>query len=175
MTYYKKVYSTSYMILRNHALAEEITQETFMTAYEKIDTLRDPAKFSSWVTSIAANKAISLCTRNKKVVAIDEEAILDYFERKNTGQTDLADTVITNELISEVREAINQLNPEMRAVIVLKYYSGMQYSEIGEYLEKPVGTVKSTLHRAKKLLAKVLSSKQPDFSQKGGGRIGRAQ
>lgn len=175
MAHYEKVYTASYMILRNHALAEEITQETFMTAYEKIDTLKDPAKFSSWVTSIAVNKAITLCKRNNKVVAIDEEAILDYFEKKNTSQADLAEVVAINELISVVQEAISQLAPEMRAVIVLKYYLGMQYKEIGEYLEKPVGTVKSTLYRAKKLLAKVLISKQPDFFQKGGKGIGKAQ
>lgn len=175
MTYFKKVYTTGYMILRNHALAEEIAQETFMTAYEKIDDLRDPGKFSSWIISIAANKAISLCTKNKKVIAIDEEAILDYFDRKTTNQTDLADVVITNELISEVKEAIAQLNPEMKAVIVLKYYSGMQYREIGEYIEKPIGTVKSTLHRAKRVLAKALSSRQPEFSKKGCDRIGKAQ
>ena len=173
ITHFEKVYTTCYMILRNHALAEEVTQETFMSAYEKIDTLRDPGKFSSWVGSIAANKAVSLCQRNKKVIPINEEAILDYFEKKNANQTDPADVVVTNELISEVKTAISQLKPEMKEIIVMKYYLDLEDWEIGKYLEKPVGTVKSTLYRAKKVLAKVLS-KQQEFSQKGRDHIGRA-
>ena len=84
----------------------------------------------------------------------------------------MSDVAVTKELVSEVKEAIGQLKPEMQEAIVLRYYSGMQYREIGEYLEKPVGTVKSTLHRAKKVLAKVLSSRQPELSPKGRDYIG---
>ncbi len=163
------------MILRNHALAEEVTQETFMTAYEKIHTLKDSAKFSSWVTSIAVHKAISLYTRNQKVIPIDEEAILDYFDQKNTCPTDLSNVAVIREYIAEVKEAISQLRPEMKEVIILKYYLALGDREISEYLAKPIGTVKSTLHRAKKVLADCLSSRYPEFSQKGREHIDRAQ
>lgn len=175
MTYYKKVYTASYMILRNHALAEEIAQETFMIACEKIDTLREPAKFPSWVTSIAVHKSINLSERNKKIIPIDDEAILDYFERKNTNQTDLAETAVKNELISEVKEAIDHLKPEMKEIIIYRYYLDLSYEEIGECLDRPVGTVKSAMHRARKLLAKALTSGQPKVSQNRGERIGRAK
>jgi RNA polymerase sigma-70 factor (ECF subfamily) len=145
------------MILRNHELAEEVTQETFTTAYEKIYTLKDPAKFSSWIISIATNKAISLYRRNQKIVPIDEEAVLDYFEQNNWNSNDLSDVLVINEQIDAVKEAVTQLPPKLKEVIILKYYMKLQDQEISKQIGKPVGTVKSSLYRAKKLLAKMLS------------------
>lgn len=146
-----------------------------MVAYEKIHTLKNPANFGSWVTSIAAHKAVSLLTKNKKHVPIEEVAI-DYLDNQNRNRTDLADELISKELTNEVKEAVAQLKPELKKIVVLKYYLALQDREIGEYLGKPVGTVKSTLYRAKKYLAKTLSSR-PDFHslQKGCEDVDNAQ
>lgn len=151
---------TCYMILRDHSLAEEVTQDAFMAAYEKINTLKDPAKFCPWVTTIAAHKATSLYMRNKKVFPMDEVGEMDFFSQKAQKQNDLSDAMIMNELSSEVKEAISKLKPELREIVVLKYYLALKDAEISEYLGKPIGTVKSSLFRAKKILAKSLSPNQ---------------
>ncbi len=77
ITYHKKVYSACLMILKNQALAEEAAQEAFTRAYESIDTLKDPSKFGAWVASIATKISINIYNRNKKIVSIETQGILD--------------------------------------------------------------------------------------------------
>jgi len=160
------------MILGNHEMAEEATQDTFMAVYENIHTLKDFSKFPSWINAIARNKAISLYNRNKKVVPINDEWIIDYFEQ-NKNQNDLSEVLIRDEQIKTVKDAIAELPIELKELIVMKYYLRLKDQEISDYTGKPIGTVKSSLHKVRKLLATKLRSYEG--TKKRGENIGNAQ
>jgi len=73
--YKKRVYSICLLILKNHYLAEEASQEAFLKAYKNLDSLKDPAKLEAWIASIASKCAIDIYRKNKNVVNIDNEAL----------------------------------------------------------------------------------------------------
>ena len=118
--HFRKVYIICYMILGNHELVEEVAQDTFIAAYENIATLKDPAKFPAWIKTIARNKAISLYNRNKKIVPIKDEWLVDYFEQNNCNQNDVSDVLVKDELEGILGKAINDLPGELRGLVILK-------------------------------------------------------
>lgn len=163
-SYYKKVYHTCLMILRNHHLAEEASQEAFLKAYEKLDSLNDHTKFGAWVAAIATNHCISLYKSNKKITSVDREEVLDWLD-KNLIYDSVQNEVERKELSVEVKKAISKLNPSLKQLIILKYYWGLKEKEIAEYLGMPLGTVKSSLYRARKHLSKILPTINEDYGQ----------
>lgn len=173
MSYYKKVYTICYMILNSHEMAEEATQETFIAVYENIHTLKDFSKFPAWINTIARNKAISLYNKNKKIVPINDEWIIDYFEQNHKNQNDASEVLIKEEQIKIVKDAISELPSELRELIVLKYYLELKDQEISDYTGKPMGTVKSSLNKIRKIIAAKLRSY--NSTKKGGESIGNAQ
>lgn len=164
-TYYKKVYNTCLMILKNPSLAEEATQESFINAYKKIDTLKDPTKFGSWIASIAAKYSLNLYNRNKKILYVEKDDVLDLFVNVSKNMVDPEEILEQKELNRELRTAINKLKPLQSQIIILKYYWELTEQEIAETLEIPVGTVKSSLYRAKKYLAKILTTASNEHHQ----------
>lgn len=165
-TYYKKVYSTCLLILKNHHLAEESTQEAFIKAYRNIDKLKDPTKFGVWIASIASNCAINIYKENKNnnVVNIEDVEVMDYLlsQRINRYNTPY-DELEKLELNKEMKIAISKLKPPLNQLIILKYYWELTDQEISEMLDMPLGTVKSSLYRARKILSRVLPSINKDY------------
>lgn len=163
VTYYQRVYASCLLILKNHAIAEEATQEAFIKAFECIHTLREPSKFGAWIASIATRIAINIYNRDKKVVLMDNQEVLDNFARRTYPIDDPVSYVEDMQISKELRLAINRLEPPLNQLIILKYYWELSDPEIAELLEIPLGTVKSSLYRAKKMLAKALPAINKDY------------
>lgn len=160
MKYYQRVFNTCYLILKNSALAEEATQEAFLKAYTHIQTLKDPEKFGAWVASIATKQAINIYNRNKKVFAIGEQELNNYYVMVNKERiyaNEPCSEYLLKERAEEIREAIYCLTPILKQMVILKYYWALTDPEIAESLKLPLGTVKSSLFRARKLLFKKLA------------------
>lgn len=162
-TYYKKVYSTCLMLLKNHSLAEDATQEAFLKAYKNISSLKDVNKFGGWVASIATRCAIDIYNQNKKNVLLDQQEVMEHFLNAKAVPDDSYEHLEQAELTRELKTAIAQLNPPLNQMVILKYYWQLNDREIAEMLDVPVGTVKSSLFRARQTLAKVLPSINKDY------------
>jgi RNA polymerase sigma-70 factor (ECF subfamily) len=165
MKYYQKVYITCFLILKNSALAEEATQEAFLKAYMKIHTLKDSKKFGAWVAAIATKHAINLYNRNKKVLIFDDQELKKQYIKTNKKyfqENDPCNKYLAKETAQEVREAIYCLPPSLSQMIILKYYWELTDPEIAKRLKKPLGTVKSSLYRARKILSKKLAESNKD-------------
>ncbi|SMB86085.1 RNA polymerase sigma-70 factor, ECF subfamily [Desulfonispora thiosulfatigenes DSM 11270] len=163
-TYYKRVYSTCFLILKNHYLAEESAQEAFIKAYKNIDKLKDASKFGAWVAVIASRCAIDIYRDNQKVVAIEDNDLLEKFIiQKTNNYIDPYDELENLELSKEMRLAITKLTPPANQIIILKFYWQLKDQEIADMLEKPLGTIKSSLHRSKGTLSKILPSINKDY------------
>jgi RNA polymerase sigma-70 factor (ECF subfamily) len=153
------VFRTVYGFLGDYGLAQEVTQDVFVKVYRKLPTCRQPAKFISWLLTIATNESRN-ALRGKKNAwwrrrHSYEEAIATGLERPATDPQP-PDQAITHEQQQVIRQAVHRLSPELREVIVLHYYVDMTYEEIADVLNCPIGTVKSRLHTARAKLEKDL-------------------
>jgi RNA polymerase sigma-70 factor (ECF subfamily) len=147
------VYRTAYLLLGDHHLAEDVSQDTFLTAYRKIGQFDGRGAFGGWLRSIAVNHCRSRMRR-----ASWKRLLL-----RRQDQMETAGAAPGPEEISVRRSLageILQLPYPYREVIVLHYYHDLTVKEIAERLGKSEGTVKSRLSRARRQLKVLLDGEE---------------
>ncbi len=150
--YYKAMYNTSLRIVNDTMEAEDIMQESFLSAFEKIDTYSGTVSFGAWLKRIVINRSLDALSRRK---AIFEDIELHVGIRDESSE----DIVRKEELdikVEEVKEAINRLPDGYRIILSLYLLEGYDHDEIAEILEISSSTSRSQLSRAKqKLIAEM--------------------
>ena len=152
----KTIFNLVYRMLGDYDEAAEISQEAFLSAFRAIGSFRGQSNFSTWLYRIALNHATtrrkSLNTRQQRNVSIETtEPVID----PHPGP---AETMEKKELRERVQLALNSLEPDDAAVILLRDLQDVPYDEVARVLEIPVGTVKSRLYRARQALKTELAS-----------------
>lgn len=146
--YSPKIYAFSLRLTLDVPLAEEITQETFIKVWFKLETFRFESKFSTWLFSIAYNEFLTqLRTKTRYDKKIDESEYLTYEKFKDVIHFD------TN---IDLEYAISKLPEKQKTVFLLFEIEGYKHKEIAEILNINEGTSKSHLHSAKIFLKKEL-------------------
>lgn len=141
-----------YTYVKNWATAEDVTQEVFLKAYEKLHTFKGESSIRTWLFSIAANRSKDyLRTWHYKNLLFktrpDEPVDLAYPEQE---------AILSSEA-SELVEKVMQLPVKYREVILLYYYKDMSVEEIHDILDIPLSTVKTRLKRAREKLKPIIS------------------
>lgn len=155
--YFPKLMHFARRITDNTDAAEEVANETLMVVWRTGDRFEGRSKPSSWIFGIAYRLALKQrqsLGRHKGNVLLDEGLIDD-------GQN-VAESVMHKKDISA---ALQQLTPELRAVVELTYYNGYLYTEIAEILGCPVGTVKTRMMTARRRLRDLLSDDTQAYSE----------
>ncbi len=147
--YKNAIYHHSFAIVRNEDVAEDVAQDTFITAYYKLHLYNPRYKLSTWLFKIATNKALTWLKRAGREIATDDELIATIASH-HPGPDTLAE-------FSELHAAVDNLRPNHRAVISLYYWQGLSYQEIATALTVPIGSVRAWMNRAKHQLRKELS------------------
>jgi len=147
--YQAGVFNVCYRILHERGEAEDMMQETFMRAYDRLNTFDIGREFGPWIRRVAANLCLNELEARKATFPLDEERDADPSHRPERQ-------VEVREGSEQVREALASLAPHYRVVIELRHYQDMSYDEIAEELDIPLSDVKSHLFRARKLLAEKL-------------------
>lgn len=138
-------------IIKDRAQAEDIAQETFLTAYQKLSSYKNKHRFSTWLYKIALNKCYDYL-RQRKPVAVDDLELLEaqlpntipHYEDLSTAET--------------VRSAVANLQPpEYQIAIEAYYWKGQSYQDIASTMHIPINTVRTYLRRAKEQLRRRLS------------------
>lgn len=129
----------------NAALADDLAQEAFLRAYRGLSGFQGRSAFSTWMYRIAYNVYLSQCGRHRRASALEEG-----LQARRGVMTEEAPA--GSELRWDLEAAIAALPERYRGVVVLYYGEGVNYPEIAEILDIPVGTVKTHLHRAKRVL-----------------------
>ena len=133
-------------LVRDHALAEDLCQETFIRAWNKLRTFRATGRFQAWLTKLAYNVFLQhhrhASRTPKHMASIGEDGELD---RKCSV---MPTTPFIDEL-PDLPKLLAVLSKEEQTVMVLNYAHGLSNSEISEVLGIPAGTIKSQIHRAK--------------------------
>lgn len=146
--YYRTVFRTALHLVRDQALAEDITQEAFICVFQEIRNLRSTAAFRTWLYRL-------VLSRTTRVLRTEGGArrplSLDLMEEgaPGTDTPDPAVAVSDQAELASLREAVGRLPAELRLPVLLHYYAGLRMAEVGQVLGIPAGTVKSRLFAAR--------------------------
>ena len=154
--YQRRVVGVAMAVVHNQDDAIELAQETFIRAYENLSKFESRSSFSTWLYRIAANLSIDFRRREGRHVVLRGEDADNEFNRIPTDQGDSFKEASRTELSARLREALGELTPEHRAVILLREVEGLSYDEISDVLQCPRGTVMSRLHYARGRLRGIL-------------------
>jgi RNA polymerase sigma-70 factor (ECF subfamily) len=140
--------ATARLILRDPDLAQDAVQETLIRAWRGMAGLRDPAAFDHWLLSLIAHACIDIARkRRRRVIEVELTSLLEPSLADGTAQ------VVERDLLDR---ALAHLEPEARAVLVLRFYLDLPLPRVAEMLGIPTGTAKSRLHRSIGILRSVM-------------------
>lgn len=149
-----KIHQFAYRFLMDSDDANEITQKTFIKAYQKIDTLDEPGKFSPWLYRVANNLCIDELRRaGRKNV----DTIANWSEHESETKSPQKN-LEKSELSELLQKALMTLPDEQRVVVVMKQYEGFTFREISEILQQPENTVKSRMYYGLKSMRSTLTN-----------------
>jgi RNA polymerase sigma-70 factor, ECF subfamily len=145
--------AVAFAILGDFTLAEDVVQDTFARASDRLKTLRDGERVGPWLTAIARNLAKDeIRKRNRETPLGDFDLPCKSDPRRETS---------LNELNHHIRDAVAALPESMREVFLMKYMTGMRYNEIAEVLGLTKETVAQRIHRARQKLQRDLEAHRP--------------
>jgi len=150
----KRIHRFAYRYFGNAVDADEITQKTFIRVYEKLDSLDDPGKFSSWIYRIANNLCLDELKRAGRSRSESLEA--NHSGGMPVNRRTPATDIQQKELKKMVQMVLQSLPDDQRAVLILKEFEGLKFREIAEVLDEPEGTVKTRLYAGLTALRKKL-------------------
>lgn len=160
----RPVFSLIYRMIGDREQAEDLAQESFVKAFNNLDSYNPTYRFSSWLFKIANNHAIDHLRRARlSTVSIHGSPHAASTEREEETRIVLEShgespeqEMLALELGSEIEAAIAQLRPDYRTAVILRHIENRPYEEIAEIMEVPIGTVKTFLHRARAELREML-------------------
>jgi RNA polymerase sigma-70 factor (ECF subfamily) len=168
--YWRQIQSMLSRMIRDKHDAEDLTQEAFIKAFNSLHSFNPEYAFSTWLYKIASNNCIDyLRKRRLKTVSMNAPVQMNDGEAQMEladPNSPIPDTHITSaERTAILQEAIRNLPEKYRIVIELRHTQEMEYADIAEQLDLPLGTVKAHLFRARALLAKRLQGKIVHFQE----------
>ena len=153
IAYRDQVFRLALRMCGNEADADEAAQEAFLSAWKALPNFRGDSQFSTWLYQLTSHAAIDLLRREKRQIAAEDITEVSAPDPGPSPQQQAE----RSETRQAVRDAMGQLSPEYRQIVVLRFLQELSYEEIGAVLRLPPGTVKSRLNRAKAQLKDILS------------------
>jgi RNA polymerase sigma-70 factor (ECF subfamily) len=171
----RNVYRLAYRMTGNQQDAEEVVQEAFLRAYQKLSQFASRANFGTWVYRIAANYAIDRMRQKKSE---DSNRALPARETEDGLEMDLMSTVPdaapsperlaqSGQLAAQMRRALRELTPAERTAFVMRHWGGSGIDEIADALNSSASAAKNTVFRSVQKLRKAL---EPFVEQRGHSR-----
>ena len=155
--YQQRIYATVYHMTSNHEDADDLAQETFIKAYQALNTFKGGSSFYTWVYRIAVNKTLNFLKQRKNRMAMSLND-LDFSAENDPDLVALVSEktprreAVLSELQQKLNEAMQQLSESHRLVVTLHDVQGLAHEEIAEIMDCNVGTVRSRLFYARQQL-----------------------
>jgi RNA polymerase sigma-70 factor (ECF subfamily) len=161
--YQRKVLAVAVGMVHNPEDAMEIAQDSFVKAFQNLDRFKGESSFYTWLYRIVVNRAIDFQRRQRRhpTVAFEEGGVGDEVKEgdtvwNNDASLDPFRRAQSQEIGERVAQAVDELTPDHKAVILLREVEGLSYEEISRVMQCSKGTVMSRLHYARKKLQKRL-------------------
>lgn len=139
-----EIYRMAFIYVKNENDALDVVQETAYRSFKTIKGLKETKYFKTWLIKITINCSLDLLRKRKKFIPFKPEMEENLFAEENED----LDLEIT------LRDLMENLTPEEKSVILLRFYQSFTFKEISEVLHIPLGTAKTVLYRALKKLRK---------------------
>ena len=157
---YRKVYNMAYRLVGNRPDAEDLTQDAFYRAYRSFEDYEGDRPFENWIFRIVTRLFLDLLrNRRRRVRAVSYDSPLQRDGGEENLFFDMADDlpnpeqqILDSSFSEDLQRALNSLSPEQRLLVTLADVEGVPYKDIADMLDKPVGTIRSRLHRTHKLI-----------------------
>jgi len=160
--YNKQIFANVLKLVRSIDDADDIVQDTFLKAFNALHSYNQTFPFPAWLYKIASNTCIDYF-RRKRIRPISIENINrdggDIYDIIPDKSIPIDDNIINNETKEELLKAVEQLPLRYKQCIQLRHFEELSYEEISIKMNLPLGTVKITLFRARKMLLNMLSNK----------------
>ncbi len=163
--YKKRIYYLAYKMTRDHDSADELAQESFVKAYQALSRFKKGYSFYTWIYRICVNLTINFLKKEKNSVSTDfisDKELLQF----SPNVSNQLESMITSEQAAIVKEAMERIPPDQKAVFILKTYENMTYEQMATVMNCSIGTVMSRLYRARHKLRGALAAaeSQKDIS-----------
>lgn len=168
--YQQFVFTLALRVVKRREEAEEVAQDSFLKAYEALDTYRGDAKFSSWLYSIVYRKALDRVRKNNRTRTL--EIVDDVTESDSETIENALHYLEVKERNKYLQEAIANLSEESAAIISLFYFEELSIKEIASITELSEDNVKIKLYRSRKRLYALLKQYVlPEYTENNGKAI----
>lgn len=154
--YQKPIINFIFRMVGNYEDATELAQEVFIKSYVSLASYNRQYRFSTWLFRIATNRAIDFLRKRRVPVVSMEGDHDDYTPQFEGDISSPLERMESNRVRVLLNDAIQQLPPDYREVIVLYHINEVSYEEIAEITDLPLGTVKNRIFRARKMMKKIL-------------------
>ncbi len=163
LKYRERVYAMIYNMTSNREDAADLTQDSFIKAFQSINRFQGQSSFFTWLYRIAVNSSLTHIRKNKlrtffSFDKVHEDVGVSEVINRLTDKKDVERDVFVHELQEKLNEALQKLSIPHRTVVTLFEIDGLSHEEIAEVMTCSVGTVRSRLHYAKQLLQAELQS-----------------
>ena len=152
-TFKTRLHHSLFKVLRNYHETEDIVQQAFLRAWEKIDTFKGNSNFYTWLYRIGFNLAIT------KINSSREMQLDESFESTLSSSSNIEDALENKELYVTVKNLLDEIPEEQRTAYVLCEVDTKNYEEIAQITGVPVGTVRSRIFRARQYLMENLKDR----------------
>lgn len=152
-----EVYGLCVRLLNHRHDAEDVTQEVLLRVFRSLRRWDNTRPLKPWIVGITVNRCRTWLTQRAR-----RPELVDYLQETVAGPM----SGDAPELVNEIRAARNQLRPDYRAVFVMFHEQGQPYEDIAAALNRPIGTIKTWLHRARLEVLEQLRQRgmiSPDF------------
>ncbi|MDX1365018.1 MAG: RNA polymerase sigma factor [Arenibacter latericius] len=153
--YYKSMYNVSNRIVKDSAIAEDVMQESFLSAFTKLNTFKGEVSFGAWLKRIVINNSIQEYRKQRKRQEVDIENVLYKVEDQNGY---IPDTEQENPKAKKVLETMKLLNDNYRIALTLHLIEGYDYEEISDIMHISNANCRTIVSRAKSSLRQKLNS-----------------
>lgn len=155
----KTVHTVSYRLLKDRARAEDVMQETFMKAYETIDTLHDPKRLGAWLKSIAWNKSLDILRSEKRADANRTALAQQAADDETAPALEALEALTSDEERRALKDCLDALPPEKRAAVLGRFFADLEYSELAAATGEKTDTLRIRVARAMPELRECLERK----------------
>jgi RNA polymerase sigma-70 factor (ECF subfamily) len=164
--YQGHVYGLAFSLLGDWAEAQDMAQETFIRAYVNLGQLRDPTKFAPWLRRVAFGPCMDWLKTFRPELwrSLGEPASEEALNQELQDAPPPIEQVEQLEMAAAVLEAVKRLPQKYRLPLMMFHLDGLSYEKVAEFLDVPLGTAKSLIHHAKKMLKPALSAYAPEVS-----------
>lgn len=141
-------------LLEDEDRSDDVLQEVWLTAYRKLNTLREPSALSVWLYRIARHRALRALKDESRFVFVEAYAETDLIQ-------DEPDKLLFDD-ITQLHRALKSLAPQHNEAIILRFFEEMNYQEISDITKCSVGTVRSRIHYAKQELRRQMEAQNDE-------------